>query len=238
MMKRLGLLASLVIAVTMLTAPIAFGYSIQIYQNAYSYSNGGEFTIVSDDLSMVSSAYTGPYTKGVLGNSTFNFESFCLEFNEHFNPGTTYYAEINSNHSALSGDSAAGFDVISEGTAWLYFNFVKGTLTGYDYTGTNRRTSAGLLQQAIWFLEDENQGSIGNLFVQRVIEEFGSLESAKANYTGSAVDVLNVWSDKNKTGFKQDQLIDGPAGVPEPTTLLLLGLGMIGLGMTHRKFKK
>lgn len=237
-MKRMLLLATFVIAVTMLAAPAAFGYSIQIYQNAYSYSNGGEFTIVSDDLSMVSAAYTGTSTKGVLGNATFNFESFCLEFNEHFYPGTTYYAEINYNHAAFSGDSAAGFDVISQGTAWLYLNFVKGTLTDYVYTGTDRRNSAGLLQQAIWFLEDENQGSIDNLFVQKVITEFGSLELAKANYTGSAVDVLNVWSDKNKTGYQQDQLIDGPAGVPEPTTLLLLGLGMIGLGMTHRKFKK
>lgn len=239
-MKRLIILIALALTLIALMATAVFGYSIKIHQNSYSSGIGGEFTVESldNELALHAGAYTGYNTKGVrTGN--FNFETFCLEYNEHFSPGGTYYAEINPLHRAISGDSSAGYDVISKGTAWLYLQFISGSLTGYQYYDTaNRKTQAGKLQQAIWFLEDEGQGSINNDYVQLAISNFGGIETAHDDYVGVDVSVLNVWADSSKTVFRQDQLID-PAPVPEPATLLLLGLGIFGLGVASRKkFKK
>ena len=205
----------------------------------FSYSNGGEFA----------AAATPTAGKPALGN----FQTFCIEYNEEFTPvnwgGPSYYYKINS--GAVSGDLnlghgsavVANFDPISLGTAWLYSQFRAGNLAGYDYSpGSGRSATAGQLQQAIWYFEDEIGHSgepafnpAGNSFYLAAIAKFGS-DGAFSNANGAyGVVALNLYTMSG--GSAQDQL---GIVVPEPATviaglLLLLPLGASTVRILQRK---
>ena len=199
--------------------PLASANTMQLtldYGSRHS-GDGGEFNASSSDFA--------PATMGYAPSTTFNggFETFCVEYNEHFTPGSTYYYGISQ--GAINGGVSGGNpDPISRGTAWLYLQFATGNLTGYDYsTGAGGNASAAALQAAIWFLEGE--GGAGNQFSPLVATQLGSDYLLDNNgYYG--VGVLNLWADSNHTQFAQDQLMLVPDG---GSTVMLLGLGLLGL---------
>ena len=64
---------------------------------------------------------------GYAAATTFNggFETFCVEYNEHFTPGSTFYYGISQ--GAINGGISGGNpDPISRGTAWLYLQLRSG----------------------------------------------------------------------------------------------------------------
>ncbi len=196
---------------------------------------GGEFNAYSTTLNPASMGY-GASAIANTGHGV-GFETFCVEYNEHFNPGSTYTYAISD--AALLGGSGGPSDPLSRGTAWLYSNFARNTsfdgLTSYLYTNAD----AGLLQNAMWWLEGEAGLSYdpSNKFEVAVVTRFGTAAHAMADnvHRGFGVGVLNLWINPNLTGYVQDQLILVP--VPDSgTTVALLTLGLGGLFLFHRKF--
>lgn len=224
------------LAVAAAFASTGIGATLTISTNASSNGNGlggGSFTISGSGLD--TSAYAPISLVGAAGT----FESFCLEYGEHFSPGSTYNYTVSGAATAGSGGAVGGQDPISAGTAWLYSQFASGTLSGFDY-GSGRKTSNNDLQLAFWFFEDETPlisgyGSYGtgsgNVFLNAAVTYFGSVANAKADSNGAyGVKVLNLTDNSGHN--KQSQLY---VSVPDAaSTLGLLGLGLAAIAGIRR----
>lgn len=152
-----------------------------------------------------------------------SFITFCLEEFVHVDLDKAYSYTLGGPIVLDQGDT------ISEGTAWLYESFIKGTLVGYAPDDATHNTNAGVLQKAFWTLEDEFDWS-PNAYVDLAVAHFGSLAAAKADYTGSTVEVMNLWGPEREDVQSVLHLVPD-SGV----SVALLGLGMLSLAFVRRK---
>lgn len=174
--------------------------------------------------------------------NTLGFETFCIEYNEHFSPGSNYNTQVSP--GAIKGGNITS-DPVSVGTAYLYSLFATGSLTGYNYNST---TSAGNLQNTIWFLEGERNGlpsgpliADPGTFDTLLTSKFGSntanwTADSYNGWTAASFGVAALNMGTSPTFPNQDQLIY--VGVPDGgTTLILIGLAMSGLAFFRRKMR-
>ncbi len=242
---RLNKYGLMVITAVVALAAQAFATTVTI--NAYSgyrSGSGGEFNITSNDplLNPISLGYS---SAAIVSGG---FETFCLEYNQHFTPGSTYNFGISG---AAIGSSGA--DNISIATAWLYSQFAHNAWDATYFSGANvysyvagaaRSASAAALQNTIWWLENENYSSgsspnPGNIFSTAVLAKFSNVAGARADSGGAyGVSVLNLGN--SPTFGYQDQLVltPPPPAPPVPDgggTLILMGVALGGLSWLKRR---
>ena len=174
-------------------------------------TGGGEFQVYKDGVGYL-------------------FNTFCLERSEFFSFGQPLTVAGISDRAIYGGNPppGLGYDLLDPRTAYLYTQFRAGTLSNYDYDNpTLRIADANSLQLAIWFIE----GEIYSLSDPQALLWVGEAEEAtRAGWTDIGnVRVLNLVDSQGNR--RQDQLVM----VPEPSTLLLMGAGLIGIGVFGRK---
>jgi hypothetical protein len=204
-------------ATSLLAIPTSGSVNVSRTDGYYSGS-GGEFTITDVD-------------------GKFTFQTFCLELSEQVQNNPHTY-QLNQFDEATAGGvnngaTVGGGDPISYGTAFLFYEFTKGTLAGYNYTpGAGREATAGQLQNAIWWLEDELTLSAAQIGANPFL---GLLNLATAkNDAGGAfgVQVMNLTGANGQPG--QDFLAVPDGGL----TVALLGMGLAGLGWVNRRIRR
>jgi hypothetical protein len=208
MKRKLIMLVSVALLGLLMVSPAVFAYPMV-----------GETVVFGDAMG------SGPGGEFTIRNlSNFYYENtFCVETTETLNFGTPYIVNR--------------YEIPSGGAAWLYYNFVMGTLPGVGGVGSyGTPADADALQAAIWQYQSQPfppTYPLNNYYYNLALGQ---------DYTTALahVVVLDMVQNVNQTGgttaptIRNIQDVLG-ASVPEPTTLLLLGLGLLGVGIVSRK---
>lgn len=220
-MKKYFILGMATVFSLLLIVPNSFAVPVNVndlitFQQGNSYASisggrGGEFIATID-------------------GSSYKFGTFCLEVGEHLDTSGTKFRVSNISDAAITGGEASGSDPIDNKTAWIYYQYVKNSVNGigngFAYDGNTYADE--IIQFAIWEIEGEYTYTTSDTKRTQITNLINAATGKWASNNGVKALNLVYNSDGSKA---QDVLVY----VPEPGTLLFLGLSMLGLGFAGRK---
>jgi hypothetical protein len=204
-------LVSLTFGANVFAFPVQSGDYIE-FDAGIRGNGGGEFEVYRSDAAG---------NKGI-----FLFKTFCLETDEFLNFEDTFRVDDVSDRAVGGGSGGPSPDPLDDKTAWMFLQYYSGAYQVLD------GDDAANLQDAIWKAEQENIPLPISGGAQDLLDAAEAAVAAGFTNNGRVAVINLTGLDK---GAAQDVLV----AVPEPTTILLSGIGLLGMGcFLRRKFKK
>ena len=170
------------------------------------------------------------------------FITFCLQITEDVTYSHGHVFEVKSittwaeeEKAATGGNDVTLRDPVDVKTAWIYSKYLEGDFAALGIAGFSGDGRGDAVQNAIWCLEGEGSDycTPGSAIVIGKATEY--FETNPPSLEG--VRALNLlWTvnyDKWKAGDPAQDVLVGT--IPEPTSLLLFGTGLVGLRAWRRR---